>query len=342
MHAVTRGLHIAPAGCIVSRGNRRAMAGEREFGALPPDARRSRAAIRGRARYNRRYIRMSRHYFGPIAQGLSAPARAHMLARLNPESYAIPVYRGTGRDETLIGSGVLLAIGAAKFFCTAAHVFDALAKTPLVLHGEGPAHRVHAQPHVTQLPNSGRDDDKYDLLIDRFGEDRARWFSDSRFITVSQIEQNEFPNSRKLLYLFAGYPASANRPRRTQSVPNLATYLDSPFGPETYDTLGFVPNLHLITGFNAKQMWNEAGEVVTPTKPEGISGGPVWRVGHVIDVERGRYGPKFVAIGLEYRKDAFIALRLSFVLETIRSLHSDVSYAIPRAEWIGVNVTTSP
>jgi len=34
--AVTRRLHIAPAGGSVGRGNRRATAGDREFGALPP------------------------------------------------------------------------------------------------------------------------------------------------------------------------------------------------------------------------------------------------------------------------------------------------------------------
>jgi len=36
MHAVTRRLHIAPAERVVGRGNRRATAGEREFGALTP------------------------------------------------------------------------------------------------------------------------------------------------------------------------------------------------------------------------------------------------------------------------------------------------------------------
>ena len=36
MHAVTRRLHIAPAEQFVGRGNRRATAGEREFGALTP------------------------------------------------------------------------------------------------------------------------------------------------------------------------------------------------------------------------------------------------------------------------------------------------------------------
>ena len=42
MRAVTRRLHIAPAGLDVGRGNRRATAGEREFGALTPVGRCSR------------------------------------------------------------------------------------------------------------------------------------------------------------------------------------------------------------------------------------------------------------------------------------------------------------
>ena len=54
------------------------------------------------------------------------------------------------------------------------------------------------------------------------------------------------------------------------------------------------------------------------------------------------FRPKLVGIGLEYRPDALIALRLSFILETIRSLYSDVSSGIPRSEWIGVNATAVP
>ena len=88
-------------------------------------------------------------------------------------------------------------------------------------------------------------------------------------------------------------------------------------------------------------MWNEQGQVVTPTDPHGISGGPVWRLGPIPDVDRGNNEPKVVGIGLEYRPDALIALRLSFVLETIRSLHPDLSPLIPRSQWIGVGVTVA-
>lgn len=280
---------------------------------------------------------MVRNFFGSAAVNLSTPIRERIAARLHPERLAIPVYRGQGRRESLIGSGVLLAIGNVKFFCTAAHVFDALGKTPLVLHGEGPAHFVKTQAHVTQVPTSGRDDDKYDLLIDRFEADRAKWFSDSRFITIPEIDQDEMPDYRSLLYTFAGYPASANRSGRE---PKLATYTDGPLPPEKYESYGFTPNLHLITGFNKKQMIDEAGTTVTPTDPHGISGGPVWRLSYPSEGQRTVFRPKLVGIGLECRADALIALRLSLVLETIRALYPDVSAAIPQSQWIGVNANT--
>lgn len=218
-------------------------------------------------------------------------------------------------------------------------MFDALDKTPLVLHGEGPVHLVKTQAHVTQLPPTGRGADRYDLLIDRFEADRAKWFSDHRYITVDQIDQNEIPDYRTLLYTFAGYPASANRRR---SGPKLATYTDGPLDFERYESYGFVPNMHLITGFNKKRMIDEEGNVVTPTDPHGISGGPVWRLSYPSAAARTVFRPKLVGIGLEYRPDALIALRLSFILETIRSLHPDVSGGIPPAQWIGVNATTAP
>jgi hypothetical protein len=283
-----------------------------------------------------------RHYFGATAQELAASTRRTVVAHLNPERFAIPVYRGTGRDQTLVGSGILLAVGTAKLFCTAAHVYDALNRTPLVLHGEGPRHQVTAQAYVTRIPDVGRHEDKFDLLIDRLGEDRSRWFKDDRFITLDAIDQNDLPDSTRLLYMFAGYPVTANPRRHTPTTPTLATYVDSPVGPEVYDHYGFVANMHLVTAFGAKRMWNESGEVVTPTKPNGISGGPVWRLGHMSDLDGGRHEPKIVGIGLEYRRDALVALRLSFVLETIRSLYPDLSADIPRSELIGVNVVTSP
>jgi hypothetical protein len=212
---------------------------------------------------------MARTYFGPAASTTSI--RQRIAAKLDPRRFAIPVYRRQGSQETLVGSGILLAIAGVKFFCTAAHVFDALARTPLVLHGEGPAHLVKTQAHVTQVPATGRGNDKYDLLIDRFESDRAKWFSDHRFINITDIDQNEMPDYRTLLYTFAGYPASANRGR---GAPKLATYTDGPLPAEKYEAYGFIPNLHLITGFNRKQMLDEAGKIVTPTDPHGISGGP--------------------------------------------------------------------
>jgi len=280
---------------------------------------------------------MTRTFFGSAASTLAPSIRERIAAKLDLQRVAIPVYRGQGRQEILVGSGVLLAVAGVKFFCTAAHVFDALARSPLVLHGEGPAHLVKTQAHVTQVPASGRGADKYDLLIDRFESDRAKWFSPQRCITLSHIDQNEIPDYRTLLYAFAGYPASANR---GHGEPKLATYTDGPLAPEKYEAYGFTPNLHLITGFNKKRMLNEAGTPVTPTDPHGISGGPVWRLSYPSAGQRFVFRPKLIGIGLEYRPDALIALRLSFILETIRSLYPDVSVGIPRSQWIGVNATS--
>ena len=252
------------------------------------------------------------------------------------------MYSGAAtRNEELIGSGVLLRIGDAKFFCTAAHVFDRLARTPMVLHADAPAQRARAQPHVTRVPDCGRGADKFDLFVDRFGDDREHWFRDDRYLTIDSIDQNELPASTHVLYMFAGYPASANRPNRIRRPPRLATYIASPRLPEWYERNGFVANMHLVVAFDHRRMWSEAGRTVTPRNPKGISGGPVWRLGQTDDVERGAYRPRAVGIGLEYRRDALIALRLSFVLETIRSLHPDLSPLIPRSEWIGVGVTVA-
>jgi hypothetical protein len=282
---------------------------------------------------------LSNRYFDTVADGLSSEARVALVGHMAADRYAIPVYSGASHDEELIGSGVLLKIGDAKVFCTAAHVFDKLARTPMILHADAPAQQAHAQPHVTRIPDSGRNADKYDLYIDRFGIDRQHWFREDRYLTIGNIDQNELPQSTHILYMFAGYPASANRASRVRRPPVLATYVVSPRVLAWYEENGFVANMHLVAAFNPKKMNSETGQIVTPRKPEGISGGPVWRLGHKVDVERRTYEPRAIGIGLEYRRDALIALRMSFVLETIRSLHPDLSPLIPRSELIGVGVT---
>ena len=85
-------------------------------------------------------------------------------------------------------------------------------------------------------------------------------------------------------------------------------------------------------------MVNSDNKVVPPIDPHGLSGGAVWRLGDLPAFENGTNIEKFVAIGMEYRHEALVAVRISLVLETMRSLFGDLSAAIPLSQWIGVSV----
>lgn len=253
----------------------------------------------------------------------------------------IPVYRQVARGTPeLIGSAVLLRIRDATFLCTAAHVLEAREGANVYLpHGDTLQPFV-GRLHVTRPPSTGRRvDDKFDFALDRLDAERADRFTKYRVITLDQIDQNEVPQVGRL-YTFIGFPASKNKSRfGTDSVqPEIVPYTGGPLGPQEYERYGFNLSIHLLVDFNRKKMSDGDGRVVTPTDPHGVSGGAVWKVGDLPDLEAGTNVEQFVGIAMECRHDALIAVRVSLILETIRSLHPDLAHAIPRSHWVDANV----
>lgn len=141
-------------------------------------------------------------------------------------------------------------------------------------------------------------------------------------------------------YGFVGYPASRNRSKRgtTDVREHRVRFTGRPLPQDRYDAEGFNASAHLLVEFNAKRMLDDDGNVVQPINPKGLSGGAVWRLGDLDDLEAGRHAEKLVGIGMEYRPDALIAVRLSLITEAMRGLYPDLSYAVPRAAWIGVGL----
>lgn len=254
---------------------------------------------------------------------------------------AIPVYRQVKKGTPeVIGSAVLLHICGRRFLCTAAHVLDARDGRNVYLpHGD--TLQVFGAPvHITQIPASGRrDDDKLDFAVVELEGENADRFSSRRFITLPEIDQNEVPRQGRT-YTFVGYPASRNKPRRgtTDVREHLVHYSGRPLPQERYAEEGVELASHLIVEFDVKKMI-EDGVIVQPISPYGVSGGAVWRLGDLQEFEDGTNREGLVGIGIECRRDALIAVRISVILEAMRGFFPEMDACIPRSKWVGLGVT---
>jgi len=269
---------------------------------------------------------------------MSQHALRHLReTELRLKDSVIPVYRQVPKGTPeLIGSAVLLRICDATFLCTAAHVLESRDGANVYLPHGDTLQPFAGQLHVTQVPSTGRrDDDKYDFALDRLDPERAARFVKYRFITLDQIDQNEVPKVGRL-YTFIGYPASKNKSRfGTDKIqPEVVTYTGGPLGPIEYERYGFNLSSHLQVDFNMKKMSDREGRTVKPIDPHGVSGGAVWKTADLPELEAGTNAEQFVGIAMECRRNALIAVRVSLILETIRSLHEDLAHSIPRSLWV--------
>jgi hypothetical protein len=254
---------------------------------------------------------------------------------------AVPVYRYVARGTPeLIGSAVLLEICERRFLCTAAHVLDARDGRDVHLPHGRTLQPFGAAVHITQMPASGRrEDDKLDFAIVELEGDNFDRFSSYRFITLAEIDQNEVPRAGRT-YAFAGYPVSRNKSKRgTAGVrEHVVHYTGGPLPQDRYDNEGLNLAPHLIVDFNLKNMV-EGQEIVQPIHPRGLSGGTVWRLGDLQEFEDHTNREGLVGIGMEFRDDALIAVRISVILEAIRGFFPDLDACIPRSQWIALGMT---
>src|SRR5262245_54212803 len=96
----------------------------------------------------------------------------------------VPVYRETRKGTPeLIGSAVLIQIADRRFICTAAHVLDERNGSNLYLPEGSMLQTFAAQFRVTQVPASGRRDDKFDFAIAELVSENGDRFARYRFLT---------------------------------------------------------------------------------------------------------------------------------------------------------------
>ena len=240
------------------------------------------------------------------------------------------------------GSCVLLQIGKYRFLLTAAHVLDS--RHQLYVAGEKEAFSLQGPKYSTNPPASkSRSEDKLDVAIIELAAEYDTALGNVRFLTVVDLDVDEQPMlgpSVKSKYLVLGYPATGLKRdlKRRVIVPEPFIYTANPRSDAEYRDLGLTIPSHLVVEFNRRRVLGTEGQR-TARKPQGISGGGIWRFDSLLGDEAA--ANRLVALNIEWLAGARRVLwgtRVAVALEMIRARYPHLSSLIPRSRVLKVNV----
>lgn len=261
------------------------------------------------------------------------------------QTRACPIYGISGSKGQLVGSGFLLKVHDKTLLVTAAHVLDA--KRESVLHVPGPGRLVpfEGQAYTTRdRDGSGPPNYRQDLAFIVLLPDSTAAIAGCEVLTGADLDVNDLP-APQTLYGFAGFPGSQNKPRpgrvfRRSSV----IYTATPAPEGVYRKLRYDRRTHLAVNFDRQHVVTPSLQVATAPDPHGVSGGPVWRLGALSDIEAGVGKPMVVALAIEWWRPlkALVGLRMSLVVEGIRKVLPEAASLFPLNEHVKVNVNVNP
>jgi hypothetical protein len=132
-------------------------------------------------------------------------------------------------------------------------------------------------------------------------------------------------------YGFAGIPVVKNSPQIELDVKSYY-YGGLAAPPALYERLQLPPATHFAMRFDRKYMLNEAGQNVAVPKPQGMSGGPVFKLGTFTEIEAGAAQPRVIAFGIEWQKqhNVLVGIRIGIVLDVIAQLLPAYANELPR------------
>jgi hypothetical protein len=194
-----------------------------------------------------------------------------------------PIYAASDTPKPdLIGSGVLLDFGKARFFATAAHAADTIQgrKSGFFLPIPDGFIAIGDRCISTSVPLSGvRDDDKIDFAFLRIDDSAADEIAKTRsFLPFPLIDLHDrlTPKSK---YIFTGYPLNREKKdgARKKVTPVPYSFLGSTASVKEIKEVGFSPAGNIVVKFNRDTVFADDGSKAVFPLPQGMSGGPIWK-----------------------------------------------------------------
>ena len=242
------------------------------------------------------------------------------------------------------GSAFLLKIRTTTLVLTAAHVYYRRHELPLYLPGA-----VHPEPiEGTAIFTGPREkidhpDFGLDVAIVVLTPAAASRCSGTTALSIDDLDVNDQP-AKQVQYGFVGYPGSENQPRSDFKILQTSYYYGGqPAASLEYDLLGVRPQTHFVMTFDDQAMVDRRGNVTQVPAPNGMSGGPVFRLGSFSEIDQQLAQPKVIALTVEWWKSRSVlsGVRIGIAVEMLRNYFPELVRDIPRSRYLGVNIDGS-
>lgn len=250
-------------------------------------------------------------------------------------------------EPELIGTGVFLAIGNRRFVFTAAHVFGP--------PGEGSQHLYIPSDrtgnltellgtHVRSKSNEDSSEhDTNDVGIVLLDDDLAGQINPDSFVRIDSVDVDDIGDFQRP-YMAMGFPWRVSPKVCLRSRMATAThwsYATELLRNEDLLKLGLGRKSHFLLRYAKRHSRNESGRDITAPHPQGVSGGPVWRLDQINDRDQ---TSRLVGIVIEWREEVggLLATRLPMTLAGIGQLCPDIAHLIPRTRTLAIEITSPP
>ena len=177
-----------------------------------------------------------------------------------------------------VGSGVLLAVADRHFLLTAAHVLDHQEESALYLAVDGgKTVELLGTALTSGLPSSGdRREDEVDVAAVELAAETTSRLPSTAFLAPSDLDVNEVAD-QAALYVVMGYPHRKTQRRPGLMLRSVLYKYVARSGAESYSKVGRSEVDSLVLDFRRERVRFE-GKQQTAPHPEGMSGGPVFRL----------------------------------------------------------------
>ncbi|MGH7604184.1 MAG: hypothetical protein ACRENK_09340 [Gemmatimonadaceae bacterium] len=206
-------------------------------------------------------------------------AKADSLSKRMLE-VTVPIYLGTEKEPSLVGSAVLVTLAGDRFLITAGHVFDWRQHGPLLV-GVSPE-LVSLAGTLWRIPDADSHDksfDHIDLGIVRLNGGPWETLPLDRLCSWTELDIDA-PLVERHTFGLMGFPLATNRQPiegdRIKSFAFTAGGLECDLA--TYQAADRNPLSNLMIGYDHKTMSGAKGRLTAPAL-NGASGGGIWRFG---------------------------------------------------------------
>lgn len=192
--------------------------------------------------------------------------------------------RKNGNPEH-IGSCVIIEYNGEKFLITAAHVIDENKNTSLYFSSDGCLCEITGEFNSSKAINGDRKDDIIDVAALRLNDNQISQIGTS-FIPHNEILWDEACLENKM-GLVIGFPNSKNNrynSSKKKVITTPAIYSDKMFSAKDIVSKKY-ENHNIAIKFNKKKCKNENGEIKHTFKPTGLSGGGLFLMADVSNIE---------------------------------------------------------